>query len=81
MTLTTTLKWLMYLALLAFMIRISVLLVYKMENQFMAPTLPADSILVGSNWVNLVAIEVSALLSKMEAKFLFSIESIFQTIR
>lgn len=50
MTLTSTLKWLFYLALVAFFIRLSVLLVYKMENQFMSPALPGDSILIGSKW-------------------------------
>ena len=50
MTLTATLKWLLYFAILAFFIRVTVLLVYKIENQFMGPTLPADSILVGSKW-------------------------------
>ena len=50
MTLTATLKWLFYLALLAFFIRVSVLLVYKVENQFMSPTLPERSILLGSKW-------------------------------
>ena len=50
MTLSATLKWLFYLALTAFFVRISVLLVYKMENQFMSPSLPANSILIGSKW-------------------------------
>lgn len=50
MTLTATLKWLLYFAMLAFFIRVSVLLVYKIENQFMSPTLPEDSILIGSKW-------------------------------
>lgn len=50
MTLTATLKWLLYFALAAFFIRVTVLQVFKMENQFMAPALPADSILIGSKW-------------------------------
>lgn len=50
MTLNTTLKWFFYMALAAFVIRITVLLVYKIENDFMAPTLKADSLLLGSKW-------------------------------
>lgn len=50
MTPSATLKWLLYLAVLAFFIRVSILLVYKMENQFMNPTLPENSILLGSKW-------------------------------
>jgi signal peptidase I len=38
------------MASIAFVIRISVLLVYKIENEFMAPALKGESILIGSKW-------------------------------
>lgn len=38
------------MALTAFLIRITLLLVYKIENDFMGPTLKSDSVLIGSKW-------------------------------